>query len=186
MVASEGVDHEIMQVPGSSLSTGSVDFTATASLERSSTYNKEIKVGIALGITSLMLMAFSVVAIKPILERTDPWWSTTVRLIGGMLFLLVQASLKTNRKSVKDAFTPSASWKYTIPAAVVGSFGSMIFWIMGMSYTLAITASILNQLSTVFIFVLGVIFLKEPLTSRKFSALLLGLAGAALIIFFPT
>jgi drug/metabolite transporter (DMT)-like permease len=49
-----------------------------------------------------------------------------------------------------------------------------------MKYTLVSLAAILNQLSTVFIFLLAAIFLKEPVTVSRILAILLATVGAIL------
>ena len=54
-------------------------------------------------------------------------------------------------------------------------------WMGGMKFIQASEASALNQMSTVFIFVLGVIFLKESVTREKIVALLLAVAGVLLV-----
>jgi len=40
---------------------------------------------------------------------------------------------------------------------------------------------VLNQLSTIFIFVLAAVFLKEPLTPRRTVALVMAVSGAVLV-----
>jgi len=50
-----------------------------------------------------------------------------------------------------------------------------------MKFTQASVASALNQMHTIFIFVLGVIFLKEGITLRKTIALLIAVIGVLLV-----
>ncbi len=56
----------------------------------------------------------------------------------------------------------------------------MIAWLAGMKYTMVSVAAVLNQLSTVFIFILAAIFLKEPVTLPRVSATILAVLGAIL------
>jgi drug/metabolite transporter (DMT)-like permease len=68
-----------------------------------------------------------------------------------------------------------------IPGTVTGSFLSLIFWIAGMKYTMASTAAILNQTSSIHIIIMATIFLGEPLTRRKIAAAVLALAGIIMV-----
>ena len=52
-----------------------------------------------------------------------------------------------------------------------------------MKYTTTSRAAILNQMSSIFIFILAAIFLKEKITVNKTIAILLALTGAGLTIF---
>jgi drug/metabolite transporter (DMT)-like permease len=54
----------------------------------------------------------------------------------------------------------------------------------GMKYAQASEASVLNQMNTIFIFVLGIIFLKEKLTPKKTLAFILAATGVVLVVFF--
>jgi drug/metabolite transporter (DMT)-like permease len=57
----------------------------------------------------------------------------------------------------------------------------MTAWLGGFKYTLASVSAILNQLSTIFLFVLAAIFLKEPLTPRRTIAVAMAVIGALLV-----
>jgi len=52
----------------------------------------------------------------------------------------------------------------------------------GMKYASVSEASVLNQMNSVFIFVLGVIILKEPATQKKIFALGIALCGVVLVL----
>ncbi|NOR15281.1 MAG: EamA family transporter, partial [Candidatus Aminicenantes bacterium] len=70
-----------------------------------------------------------------------------------------------------------------VPASIIGSYLAFIAWMGGMKYAQVSVASALNQMSTVFIFVLGVIFLKERITPRRLAALAIAIGGVLLITF---
>ncbi|MFQ6610209.1 MAG: EamA family transporter [Fidelibacterota bacterium] len=55
-------------------------------------------------------------------------------------------------------------------------------WLIGMTYTSASIASILNQTATIFILLFGWLFLKEPISWRRIFAVLLAMAGVYLVI----
>lgn len=141
---------------------------------------KAIRTGVLLGALSQLLMAIGIVMAKPVLDTSEPWWATTVRLVGGWGFLVIHGLTPANRLATLRAFTPSRQWFLTIPAAVVGTYLALIFWILGMKYTYTTTASVLNQLSTIFMIVLATLFLKEPLTWRKVVAITIGFSAGVL------
>ena len=58
--------------------------------------------------------------------------------------------------------------------------GTML-WTAGFKHTTAGRAAIYNQLSTVFIIILAVLFLKERLTMRKVLGVVLAVGGAVVV-----
>jgi drug/metabolite transporter (DMT)-like permease len=126
-------------------------------------------------------MAAGIVVAKPVLDRSQPMWATTVRLVGGVVFLGIQGMLPRWRRGVVKVFRPGAHWKVAIPAAFVGTYFALFFWILGMTYTQTNTASVLNQSSTVFVLILATIFLREPLTARRIAAIVIGMTAAVLV-----
>ncbi len=136
------------------------------------------RVGVALGLLSMLLMAAGIVLAKPVLNRSPVLWATPVRLVGGELVLLTQALLPRHRASALAVFKPGRLWRVTLPSALLGSYLAMIVWIAGMKYTQAGIAGVLNQMSTLFVPLLAAVFLKEKLTRAKLIAVLLGFAAA--------
>ena len=143
---------------------------------------KEVRAGVLYGVLAMILMAIGVVLAKPVLEHTDPWWATAVRLWGGMAILAVHGAMPRHRREVLECFRPSKLWKVTVPAAVVGSYLAMFFWILGMKHTLTTTASVLNQTSSIFCLILATVFLREPLTRRRLAAMAVGFTGAIVAV----
>jgi drug/metabolite transporter (DMT)-like permease len=148
---------------------------------RSAPSRAHIAQGVVLGVVAMALMAVGIVVAKPVLSRANPWWVTTVRLMGGALFLAVHGSMRAHRADVLKCFKPSRAWWYTIPAAVVGAYIALILWIFGMKYTYASIASVLNQMSTIFVVLLAAFFLKERITARKVVAIVMAFAGAVIV-----
>jgi drug/metabolite transporter (DMT)-like permease len=68
-----------------------------------------------------------------------------------------------------------------VPASILGAYVSNLAWLAGMKLTRASVAAPLNQLSTIFIFILAAIFLKEKVTRRKMAAVVLASLGAFLV-----
>lgn len=138
--------------------------------------------GVALGILSMLLMAVSILAVKPLLDRSDPWWFATVRIAGGTLFLAAQTLLPKHRRDAAAAFRPSRAWTVMVPGAIVGTYFAMVAWIAGTKYTYATIASVLNQTGVLFTVILAALFLREKITFRRAAAVALALAGAALAV----
>ena len=68
-----------------------------------------------------------------------------------------------------------------LPMSFLGPFMGTMLWTAGFKYTSVGRAAIYNQLSTVFIFLLAVLFLKERITGRKVLGLALAVSGAIVV-----
>lgn len=141
----------------------------------------QLLIGVLLGGAAMLIMSVGIVLAKPVLQRTDALWATTVRLLGGAALPGCMALLRADtRRDLRRAFTPSRAWRFTLPATVIGTYVSMLLWVAGFKYTDAMVAGILNQTSTVFTLAAATLFLREPLTARRVLAMALGIAGALL------
>ena len=127
------------------------------------------------------LMALGVTLAKPVLNRSPVLWSTSVRLLAGLVALVLLTAVSPRHRYLWSTLRPSRSWRVAHPAAVLGAYLAMIVWIAGMKYTQASTASILNQTSTVFVLPLAAVFLSERITLRKSAAVAMALGGAVLV-----
>jgi drug/metabolite transporter (DMT)-like permease len=141
----------------------------------------ELRRGIWLGALSFALMALGVVIAKPVLDRSPVLWSSTVRMVAGVGALALIGVVSPGKRYVWKAFRPSPAWRFAIPGSVLGAYLAMIVWIAGIKYTLASTASILNQTSAVFVLPIAAVFLRERITVRKLAAVALALAGVAVV-----
>lgn len=142
---------------------------------------KDIVSGLLLAVISTMLMAFGIVWVKPILERTALVEAAFIRLAGGTVVLAGFMALSPQRAKLFSVFRPSQSWKTAIPASVFGTYFAMLFWVGGFKYTKAGIAAVLNQTSTILAFILASIFLHERLSRRKIIAVVLALAGVLVV-----
>lgn len=142
---------------------------------------RQLRAGVALGAVAMLCMAAGIVMAKPVLDRSEPMWATTVRLVGGVILLAAQGAMPRWRRGVVKVFRPGPHWKVALPAAMVGTYFALFMWILGMTYTQTNTASVLNQSSTIFILILATIFLREPLTWRRGLAIVIGMAAAVLV-----
>ena len=141
----------------------------------------ELARGILAGVGSMFLMAVGIVLAKPVLNHTDPVWATWIRLIGALIALAPQILSTRYRVDLIAAFRPGAHWRVLLPASFIGTYVAVILWTMGMAYTNTSVASVLNQLSNVWVLFLAWPFLGERLTPRKLVAIGLGVLGGLLV-----
>ncbi|MBN1884150.1 MAG: DMT family transporter [Candidatus Krumholzibacteriota bacterium] len=144
------------------------------------TPRRRIVVGVMWGVLAMATLAFGIVIAKPVLERHPVLWATAVRQLGALLVMTPVAFLARRRATIA-ALRPSRHWVFMIPAAVLGSFLALLFWIAGMKYTQVGSAAILNQTSTIHILVFASLFLGEPFTRRKLAAIILAVAGIVMV-----
>jgi drug/metabolite transporter (DMT)-like permease len=137
-------------------------------------------VGLIFGVMAVVLIAGSIVMVKPLLDQTHVLWVSYVRLLAGVAGLFVIALIHSDRREILGALWPSSSWKVALPASIVGNYLAMLAWLAGFKFTLVSLAAILNQLATIFTFILAAIFLKEPVTPTRLLAIVLAVAGALL------
>ncbi len=137
-------------------------------------------IGIILGIFAITLIAGSILMLKRLLEDANVLWASFARVLAGTLGLYLIVMLSPGRKKLLAELYPLKTWLHALPASVAGNYIAMIAWLAGMKYTMVSIAAILNQLSTVFIFILAAIFLKEPVTLPRVSATILAVLGAIL------
>ena len=151
---------------------------------QSDTFEKKTSIsGIVYGCLSMVFVAGGIVIIKELLEQTDVFWATQVRVAAGTVSLLVMIFFHPKRRQYFEELKFTRAWLVAFPASVCGNFLALLCWVAGMKYTTASQAAILNQMSTIFIFILAAVFLKEKITMNKSLAILLALAGAVLTIF---
>lgn len=143
---------------------------------------RDMGMGLLFGVASMATLAFGIVLAKPVLERSDILWATTVRQLGSLAVLAPFALALPGRRQRLAVFKPRATWKFSVPGAVLGSYLALILWIGGMKYTTAGTAGILNQTSTIHTLILASVFLKEPFTLRKGVAAALAMVGILLVM----
>lgn len=145
---------------------------------------RDLIIGLLLGVGSMVTLAFGIILAKPVLERSDILWATTVRQLGSLAVLGPVALLWPGRRQRLAIFRPHASWKFSLPGAILGSYLALILWIGGMKYTTAGNAGILNQTSTIYTLIFASIFLKEPFTRRKGMASVLAMLGIVFVLQF--
>jgi len=142
--------------------------------------------GVLLAITAIATMAFGIVLAKPVLEEMSVLWATTLRMSAGLVFLGLFARLGSDWRRHWQVFRPSPVWRSALPASVLGTYVCLLLWIAGFKYTYASVAALLNQTSVVFATVLAALILKEHFGRRQAAALVLAMAGVAVVTFGAT
>ncbi|MFO7866036.1 MAG: DMT family transporter [Candidatus Aminicenantes bacterium] len=140
--------------------------------------------GIFLGLAAMLFMAVSIVLMKPLLNQSSLLWASLIRITGGILFLGGVMCFHPSAKRIRESIFSRQSWKPMLSGSFLGGYLALIAWMGGMKYAQASEASVLNQMNTIFIFVLGILFLKERLTPKKTLAFILAAAGVILVVFF--
>jgi drug/metabolite transporter (DMT)-like permease len=141
----------------------------------------QLLAGILITAAAIALMAFSIVFVKPILEVTPVFWATFVRMAAGSAVLAVFAAVDSDTGRHWSVFFPSLTWKSAIPAAVLGTYVSLVLWVAGFKYTTASVAGVLNQTSVIFASLLAVLFLRERAGARQIAALVLAIMGVLVV-----
>tara|TARA_Y100001970_G_C14208933_1_gene845743 strand:- start:1000 stop:1869 length:870 start_codon:yes stop_codon:yes gene_type:complete len=149
----------------------------------SNRYSKSSKllIGIIFGALAHILTAISVLIVKPIMLDNPILYIALIRfsigLISTMLFMLFRSGLTKLAMTLKEGYSNI----YLISGSFFGTYLSVILWLAGYKYTLAGRAAIYNQLSTILISILAVVFLKEKLTNKKKIGIVLSFIGAIII-----
>jgi drug/metabolite transporter (DMT)-like permease len=139
--------------------------------------------GVLFGLGACLTQAISIVMIKPFMADWPVLWMTVWRMAGGLgATLLLLPLLPPAQRSLRSLREPKV-WRYMVPAVLVGTYISLLFWMGGFKYADASVASALNQTSTLFTFLLAVFLLKEPVTRAGLAGLALGLTGVGLVTF---
>tara|TARA_A100001015_G_C14933612_1_gene689487 strand:- start:322 stop:1209 length:888 start_codon:yes stop_codon:yes gene_type:complete len=145
--------------------------------------SKRIFVGVIFGILAQVLIAYSVLLLRPIMDYYGVVDIAIVRFATGFIFSITLLVFKNGRRSLNNTFKAGFRNVHLISGALLGTYLSVIFWLLGFKYTLAGKAAIYNQLSTIFIIILATIFLKESMNLRKWLAVFLSICGALLVSF---
>ena len=141
--------------------------------------------GLGLGVLAMITVALGIVIIKELLTRTDVFWATLVRIQAATLSLSAMVAVMPQRKQILKELKFSREWAFALPASICGNYLALLCWMGGMKYTTAARAAILNQMSTIFIFIMAAIFLKEKITRNRLAAIILAFTGACLTILGP-
>ena len=153
-----------------------------------STYNSpklissyHLVTGVFYGALAQILTALSVLSVKPIMVDNPILYVALIRFGMGLFIGLIFLILKSGPYEVIVTFRIGISNTFMLLGAFFGTYLSVILWLAGYKYTLSGKAAIYNQLSTVFISIMAVVFLKEKLTNKKKIGIVLSFFGAVFV-----
>ena len=139
---------------------------------------RELGVGLALGVGAMITMALGIVIAIPCLHSDTLFWAIELRLLGGVGFAALVLLLPGKAKALAQALRQKdLPWKPLLSGTLIAAFVALVLWMKGFQLMAekasASIAAVLNQTSTFFTLGLAALFLGERLTPTK-------LAGAAL------
>jgi drug/metabolite transporter (DMT)-like permease len=143
---------------------------------------RDVVTGVIIGIVGMVVVAASVVTIKHVLVPDRILWIGVVRLVAGIVGLVPILLWAGEGPAFVRLLRPTRVWRYLVPAALLGTGLAPLVWLAGMEREDVSVNAALNQLSTIFIFVLAAIALREPVTRRRLAAVVLAFAGALLVV----
>ncbi|MCB0393682.1 MAG: DMT family transporter [Bdellovibrionales bacterium] len=169
----------IQEVVGGTLVGTAILIGATSSPEVKS--KKDLIFGLTFGASAHILMAIGALIARDIYREHSVVWVCGYRFLISNIILIVYGTFFYNRKDLWSGFTTKGAYFYSYGSAILGSFLATLCWLSGFKYTEAGRAAIYNQMSSVLIAILGIIILREKLTSRKVLGILMGVAGGIVI-----
>jgi drug/metabolite transporter (DMT)-like permease len=143
---------------------------------------RDVLVGVTIGVTGSVFVAAGVALIDGLLSPDQVLGMTAFRLLAATVALVPLVLLRPDRAILGRLFRPSPWWRSAVPGAICGAALAMWAWLYAFALTDVAIAAILNQLSTIWIFILAWLVLKEPVTWRRAVAVTLAFAGAALVV----
>lgn len=142
-----------------------------------------VVVGIVLGTLGMVLVAVSVALLDDVLAREPALSVTACRLaVASMALLPLNLTSAGAPATLRRLARPGPLWRHAVPAAVVGGALAMWAWLAGFGGGDVSRVAVLNQLSTIWIAVLAVVFLREPTTRRRLLALGLAFGGVLMVM----
>lgn len=139
--------------------------------------------GLFWGALAMASMGIGIVYIKPQLESYPVLWTTSVRMVGGTIAMVLYTLVLHNRREIYSIFTPQKVWKVALPSGFIGAYPCILLWVGSFKYAQASIAGLITQLSVFFTVILAGLFLKEPMTSKKWLAVILAFTGSAIATF---
>jgi len=172
----------LWQIAGAALIVFAI-FISTYEKQKTPLDRKSLVLGMLFGALAHLLMAVGLIMIKRILEAEPLLWVTEWRMVGGILSLTIILAFHPNRQRVFRSIFDKKSRIYTFSGSIVGAYLVLMTWLGGMKYTKASISSALNQTSTILLFLLAAILLKERLNKEKILGIILAIIGVAMVSF---
>ena len=77
---------------------------------------KDLAMGLLWGCLAVVLLAGSIIMVKPLLAQTSVLWASFVRLVAGVVGLAAMALIHPQRRIILSVMKPSTAWKTALPA----------------------------------------------------------------------
>lgn len=142
----------------------------------------DARAGTLFGLGAILATSVGVILSKPVLEGSDLVEVTCSRIACGVVAQAAWLAVTRNPEAL-TAFRPSSGvWPTLVPATLVGTYLSLLFWMAGFKWAPASVAAVLNQLATVYILVLARVVLKERVAAHQVGGGLIAAAGAVVVV----
>ncbi len=176
----------LLQLSGAGLVIAAILF-ASFRFQHVMASKRELRYGVFLGVLALALMGFGIVLVKPVLNKLPmdfgvQMWVAGFRLLPGAIFSLIIFLWVSRTRDLITPFYNKKIWFPLVGSSILGTFLGLSCWLIGMTFTTASIASILNQTATIFILLFAWIFLKEPISLRRIFAVFMAMCGVTLVI----
>ena len=169
----------LKQALGCALVIGAV-FLASVTAKVHGVPRREVRRGVVIGMTAIILVAAGVVIAKSALDQTPLLWAIETRYLGGLVGVLILRPFLGGKVGKAVPQLSRNEWLTLFLAAAAGYF-QMILLLGGMKFAQASIAAVLNQTATIFTIVLAALILHEPLTRIRIAAATLAMAGVVVI-----
>jgi len=138
---------------------------------------EEIKGHVA-PITTNVIFGLNIPITKSLLSGwMSPMGYTITRMIFGMcMFWIISLFQKREKVAKRDLLM-------IFLCGLLGLVATQVTFAVGLRYTTPVTYSLILALSPILVLILSIVFLKESVTRRKAYGVLMGISGAAIIIF---
>ncbi len=143
--------------------------------------HRDLAVGVIMAVSSHLIMAFGILMVRDVISENSVVWISAFRFLVATIVLAAFASFYLSPAKAFLGFVRRDIWKIMLPMSFLGPFMGTMLWTAGFKYTSVGRAAIYNQLSTVFIILLAVVFLKERITIRKVLGVALAVSGAIVV-----
>lgn len=143
---------------------------------------RTLLIGSLAGVGAIVLMVVSIIAVKPLIDKHSALMIVECRMLPAVLALHVIALLRKDRRKIYSSLIGPQAFRHAVPGAILGNVLSMLAWIKAFQYTDMGSASILNQMTVIFVVILARLFLGETLNNRRLLATFLGFCGAVIVL----
>jgi drug/metabolite transporter (DMT)-like permease len=175
-----------IQIFGATLVVGAVLY-ASLKIQHIPASRKRMNLGIIMSAFSIILMALGIILTKPVLEKVahnvgQQFWVASYRIVPGLIVSSFILRVRGRNKNILSKFKDRSVWPSLVGGSILATYIGLAFWTIGMAFTSASIASVLNQTSTIFIFIFAWLFLGEPMTKRRIVSVIIALIGVFIIL----